>query len=122
MANCDVGMITEDCILDLYRKIGFAPMVYERKRKMSENLDLTQGVDEIQLLKEKVEALTEIVHNPNFTFVVRCKDCAWWDRTEPLATIIPTPCRCRLRREDYGMTAEDFCSYGRRKEKTDDNQ
>ena len=88
----------------------------ERKRKMKENLDLTKGVDEIQLLKEKVEALTEIIHNPNFVLVVRCKDCEWWDRTEPLATIIPTPCRCRLRREKEGMCADDFCSRGIRKE------
>ena len=52
--------------------------------------------------------------------VVRCRDCEYWDPGSPLATVIPTPCRCRLRREDYGMTAEDFCSYGRRKEKTDE--
>lgn len=43
----------------------------------NENCDLTQGVDEIQLLKEKVEALTEIIHNPNFVLVVRCKDCKY---------------------------------------------
>lgn len=47
--------------------------------------------------------------------VVRCRDCEYWDPGSPLATVIPTPCRCRLRREDFGMTAEDFCSYGRRK-------
>lgn len=52
--------------------------------------------------------------------VVRCRDCEYWDPGSPMATVIPTPCRCRLRREDYGMTAEDFCSYGRRKEKTDE--
>lgn len=95
--------------------------VKERKRKMDENWDLTKGVDEIQLLKEKVEALTEIIHNPNFTFVVRCKNCIWWDQTEPLATIIPTPCRCRLRREKEGMCADDFCSRGIRKETKNGN-
>lgn len=47
--------------------------------------------------------------------VVRCRDCEYWDPGSPLATVIPTPCRCRLRREDFGMTAEDFCSYGRRR-------
>lgn len=47
--------------------------------------------------------------------VVRCRDCEYWDSGSPLATVIPTPCRCRLRREAFGMTAEDFCSYGRRK-------
>lgn len=47
--------------------------------------------------------------------VVRCRDCEYWDPGSPLATVIPTPCRCRLRREAFGMTAEDFCSYGRRK-------
>lgn len=52
--------------------------------------------------------------------IVRCRDCEYWDPGSPMATVIPTPCRCRVRREDYGMTAEDFCSYGRRKEKNDD--
>lgn len=47
--------------------------------------------------------------------VVRCRDCEYWDTGSPMATVIPPPCRCRLRREDYGMTAEDFCSYGRKK-------
>lgn len=66
---------------------------------------------------DDVEA--QLVEN-DIVEVVRCRDCEHWDPGSPMATIIPTPCRCRLRREDYGMTAEDFCSYGRRKEKTDD--
>lgn len=52
--------------------------------------------------------------------VVRCRDCEYWDPGSPMATVIPTPCRCRLRRETDATTAEDFCSYGRRKEKTDE--
>lgn len=63
------------------------------------------------------EVLTIIGFEPNADVVeiVRCRDCEYWDPGSPMATIIPTPCRCRLRREDFGMTAEDFCSYGRRK-------
>lgn len=52
--------------------------------------------------------------------VTRCRDCEYWDPGSPMATVIPAPCRCRLRRETDATTAEDFCSYGRRKEKTDE--
>lgn len=52
--------------------------------------------------------------------VVRCRDCEYWDPGSPMATFGPTPCRCRLRRETDATTAEDFCSYGRRKEKPDE--
>ena len=68
------------------------------------------------------EVLTFIGSEPNAEVVevVRCHDCEYWDETTPMSTTDPTFCRCRLRREDFGMTAEDFCSYGRRKEKTDE--
>ena len=66
------------------------------------------------------EALDMAIKALNEPEIVRCKDCEYWDLGSPMATVIPTPCRCRLRREDYGMTAEDFCSYGMRKEKTDE--
>ena len=62
---------------------------------------------------------TELVDN-DVVEVVRCRDCEYWDPGSPMATVIPTPCRCRLRRETEATTAEDFCSYGRRKEKTDE--
>lgn len=52
--------------------------------------------------------------------VVRCRDCEYWDETSPMSTTDPAVCRCRLRRETDATTAEDFCSYGRRKEKTDE--
>ena len=66
------------------------------------------------------EAVCDAIGEEDLVKVVRCRDCEYWDPGSPLATVIPTPCRCRLRREDFGMTAEDFCSYGRRKEKTDE--
>ena len=52
--------------------------------------------------------------------VTRCRDCEYWDETSPMSTTDPAFCRCRLRRETDATTAEDFCSYGRRKEKTDE--
>lgn len=57
---------------------------------------------------------------PDVVEVVRCRDCEYWDPGSPMATVIPAPCRCRLRRETDATTAEDFCSYGRRKEKNDE--
>ena len=82
--------------------------------------DIDIKVDKARLIRAL--ELDKKVRNGELVEVVRCRDCEYWDPGSPMATVIPTPCRCRLRREDYGMTAEDFCSYGRRKEKTDDNQ
>ena len=75
---------------------------------------------DVENSKAVLEDILTRINNGEYVKVVRCKDCEYWDLGSPMATVIPTPCRCRLRREDYGMTAEDFCSYGRRKEKTDD--
>ena len=88
---------------------------------MKENWDLTQGVDEIQLLKEKVEALTEIIHNPNFVLVVRCKDCIchpkmgnWGGKYEQ-----KPPYRCPMEHEDeyysFCPNPDDYCPYGIRR-------
>lgn len=72
---------------------------------------MTQGVDEIQLLKEKVEALTEIVHNSNFVFIVRCRECRFYN-----------PRRMACQHRPRGLCFRDisndtFCIYGKRKEK-----
>lgn len=75
---------------------------------MNENWDLTQGVDEIQLLKEKVEALTEIVHNPNFVLIVRCGDCIHYSKYGCGIVEGLTVCR-----------SESFCSYGERRKDND---
>lgn len=75
---------------------------------------------DIENPKAVLEDILTRINNGEYVEVVRCRDCEYWDRGSPMATVIPTPCRCRLHREDYGMTAEDFCSYGRRKEKTDE--
>lgn len=45
--------------------------------------------------------------------VVRCKDCKWWDDI-PSSTYTPQYHRCR--KINISMTAEDFCSFGERKE------
>ena len=45
--------------------------------------------------------------------VVRCKDCKWYDPSEPLSTISPVVYRCGL----YGTyhIPEFFCSVGERR-------
>ena len=54
--------------------------------------------------------------------VVRCKDCKFWDITSPMATVIPVPCRCGLRRDHEATLETDFCSYAvRKEEKTDES-
>lgn len=112
--------MAEDIIakLRLNRAFGLTGFYYTKKDGEQDYKVIVTKEDKgyYQAL-EDVEA--QLVDN-DIVEVVRCRDCEYWDPGSPLATVIPTPCRCRLRREDYGMTAEDFCSYGRRKEKTDD--
>lgn len=66
------------------------------------------------------EAVCDAIGEEDLVKVVRCRNCEYWDETAPMSTTDPTFCRCRLRRETDATTAEDFCSYGRRKEKTDE--
>ena len=106
----DAGITAEQC----YEITQYVFYTY-----CDETCDLTKGIDETQLLREKVEALVEIIHDPNFTHVVRCKDCEWWDPESPLSTIEPIPCQCRLRNDGFGTAKDDFCSSGRRKETND---
>ena len=75
---------------------------------------------DIENPKAVLEDILTRINNGEYVKVVRCRDCEYWDPGSPMATVIPTPCRCRLRRETDATTAEDFCSYGRRKEKTDE--
>ena len=77
---------------------------------------------DIENPKAVLEDILTRINNGEYVKVVRCRDCEYWDPGSPMATVIPTPCRCRLRRETDATTAEDFCSYGRRKEKTDDEK
>lgn len=77
---------------------------------------------DIENPKAVLEDILTRINNGEYVKVVRCRDCEYWDPGSPMATVIPTPCRCRLRRETEATTAEDFCSYGRRKEKTDDKE
>ena len=75
---------------------------------------------DIENPKAVLEDILTRINNGEYVKVVRCRDCEYWDPGSPMATVIPTLCRCRLRRETDATTAEDFCSYGRRKEKTDE--
>lgn len=47
--------------------------------------------------------------------VVRCKDCKWFDMTEPCGTIAPNAHRCK-RVTRLWMDDDAFCSYGERRE------
>lgn len=80
---------------------------------------MSRDIDADKLIRV-TEAVCDAIGGEDLVKVVRCRDCEYWDPGSPLATVIPTPCRCRLRRETDATTAEDFCSYGRRKEKTDE--
>lgn len=98
-------------------------------KELRNDLDekIMQAVLNVGITINKAELIRALeldkkVRNGELVEVVRCRDCEYWDPGSPMATVIPTPCRCRLRRETDATTAEDFCSYGRRKEKTDDNQ
>ena len=73
-------------------------------------------IDNDALFKEYQKRKAKGFPCPDFLAeIVRCRDCEYWDPGSPMATVIPTPCRCRLRRETDATTADDFCSYGRRK-------
>ena len=56
----------------------------------------------------------ETVPSADVVEVVRCYECVWWD-TCPSSTIAPTFHRCK-RVGRMGTEANDFCSYGERKE------
>ena len=87
-----------------------------RRKKMPRYIDAAPYEDgRIVLNKEDAGVPVAEIPTADVVEVVRCHDCEYWDPGSPMATVIPTPCRCRLRREAFGMTAEDFCSYGRRK-------
>ena len=51
--------------------------------------------------------------------VVRCKDCKWFDMSDIAGTIEPICYRCKRFARTYRY-AEDFCSYGERKETEDE--
>ena len=47
--------------------------------------------------------------------VVRCKDCKFWD-SFPTASATPYIHECRCRYPRRGTSANDFCSWGERRE------
>ena len=47
--------------------------------------------------------------------LVRCKDCKWFDMSDISGTIEPITYRCKRFARTYRY-AEDFCSYGERKD------
>ena len=97
-----------------------ADALYQTIDAWRKKLVLTYGeVDDYVECLGDVLDIVEDAPTEDVVKVVRCRDCEYWDPGSPMATVIPTPCRCRLRRETDATTAEDFCSYGRRKEKTD---
>lgn len=51
--------------------------------------------------------------------VVRCRDCKYFDMSDIGGTIEPITYRCKRFARTYRY-AEDFCSYGERKETEDD--
>lgn len=104
--------------LRMNRAFGLTGFYYTKKNGEQDYKVIVTKEDKgyYQALKD-VEA--QLVDN-DIVEVVRCRDCEYWDETSPMSTTDPAVCRCRLRRETDATTAEDFCSYGRRKEKTDE--
>jgi hypothetical protein len=49
--------------------------------------------------------------------VVRCRDCKWWSGV-PCGTATPEWCECSSILGMGAARADDFCSYGERKEAT----
>ena len=47
--------------------------------------------------------------------VVRCKDCRWFDLTDPCGTLTPNAHRCK-RVTRLWMEDDTFCAYGERRE------
>lgn len=46
--------------------------------------------------------------------VVRCKECKWFDITEPSGTVEPIGYRCK--RRSIFVESDDFCKRGERRE------
>lgn len=47
--------------------------------------------------------------------VVRCKDCKWYDMTDPSGTLTPNAYRCK-RVTRLWIEKDAYCSYGERRE------
>lgn len=47
--------------------------------------------------------------------VVRCKDCKWYDLTDPCGTLTPNAHRCK-RVTRLWFEDDAYCSYGERRE------
>lgn len=57
----------------------------------------------------------EVVMKPEYKgWLLRCKDCIWWDNS-PLSTMTPMHRACK-RVGRMGTQAEDFCSFGERRD------
>lgn len=97
----------EPIIESIYKEWGGDPAYYARQANSSEMVHGLLAINDSKML--------ELLKSQPVLDIVRCRDCEYWDPGSPMATVDPTPCRCRLRRETDATTAEDFCSYGRRK-------
>ena len=51
--------------------------------------------------------------------VVRCRDCKWFDITEPSGTIEPIGYRCRRKR--IFVESDDYCKYGEKRNDGDNH-
>lgn len=64
---------------------------------------------------DAIDAIIENAPTADVVEVVRCKDCRWYDLTDPCGTLTPNAHRCK-RVTRLWMEDNAFCAYGESRE------
>lgn len=117
MYESPIQMISEDIIKDIVEKqngylieivhrLGFDVNEEEIKRALA--------YDRNQWERGYADGKMDGYHLRD-TEIVRCKDCKWYDLTDPCGTLTPTAHRCK-RVTRLWMEDDAYCSYGERRD------
>lgn len=95
------------------RYIDAEKIEYDKHKKIGLGIDygLNESDTYYTTTKEKIDAIPTAA----VVKVVRCKDCKWYDLTDPCGTLTPNAHRCK-RVTRLWMEDDAYCSYGERRE------
>lgn len=78
----------------------------------ADNITVKIEVKASDLVDACIKALIE---DGTLTEIVRCKDCKWYDLTDPCGTLTPNAHRCK-RVTRLWIEDDAYCSYGERRD------
>lgn len=113
MWESPIQIVTDDIVKDIARKED--ELLMESVHRVGFNIDKDELVKALNYDRDQYERGYADGRWARDSEIVRCKECRWFDMTDPCGTIAPTAHRCK-RVTRLWMDDDAFCSYGERRE------